>query len=83
MIHMKSICLACFTVEFNSRTLYIFNILSNCERVVFLEMNQFQTLKNKEIPIQALKISFLFIHAQLSAFPHPQFLSPTPPLPHG
>lgn len=47
MIHMKSICLACFTVEFNSRTLYIFNILSNCERVVFLEMNQFQTLQPK------------------------------------
>lgn len=49
-IHMKSVCLVCFTVEFNSQTLHIFNILRSCERVVFLEMNQFQSLKNKERP---------------------------------
>lgn len=49
IIHMKSICLVCFTVELNSVTLYTFNILSNCGRVVFLDMNQFQILKwNKE-----------------------------------
>lgn len=42
---MKSICLVCFTVELNSVTLYTFNILSNCERVVFLDMNQFQILQ--------------------------------------
>lgn len=42
---MKSICLVCFTVELNLETLYIFNILSNCERVVFLGMNEFQILQ--------------------------------------
>lgn len=42
---MKSICLVCFTIEFNSETIYIFNILSNCERVVFLDTNQFQILQ--------------------------------------
>lgn len=45
VIDMKSICLVCFTVELNSETLYIFNILSKCERVVFLDMNRFQILK--------------------------------------
>lgn len=38
----------CFTVELNSETLYVFKILSNCERVVFLDMNQFQILKRRK-----------------------------------
>lgn len=47
IIHMKSVCFVCFTVEFTQKH-YIVNILSNGGRVVFLDTNQFQILKGQK-----------------------------------
>lgn len=44
---MKSTCLVCFTVELNSETLYIFNILRNHEVLFFLDINQLQILQSE------------------------------------
>lgn len=64
-----------FTVELNSETLYVFKILSNWERVVFLDVNQFQILKwrktetnQKPQTIKDFKKPFHYTQNQLSIF---------------
>lgn len=75
---MKSTCLVCFTVELNSETLYIFNILRNRGRVVLpgheptpnSEMEKKKKTKEKANPqiIKAFKRSFHYSKPQLLIF---------------
>lgn len=77
VIHMKSTCLVCFTVELNSETLYIFNILRNHGSVALpghepTPNSEMENKENKEKAkpqiIKAFKRSFHYSKPQLFIF---------------